>query len=271
MDNVIRHRMMAVFAVLVLTVANLAAQTITHVVQRGETLTSIATRYGTTSERLIELNSDAAQFVYVGMELKVPQRSQVNNQTTEVSMPNSSSSETEVYVQDNSSSYSTDNGGWKFLGDLGFGFVSKHTKTYRAELGMNYYFQEDYKGVFAGAGLGYTGCFTSGHEGTTSYSTDINILTIPLIVGYAVSSDDKKFALTPLGGIDLNIRLSGKTKVGNESYDMNGGDRLTVSARLGVAIRLWEFDIIGAYMIQLSDKQTGSKDSYPMVSIGWGF
>lgn len=47
-------------------------KTVTHIVDRGETLASIAKLYGVTNGKLIELNPDASDFVYVGMELTVP-------------------------------------------------------------------------------------------------------------------------------------------------------------------------------------------------------
>lgn len=43
-----------------------------HIIDRGETLASVARLYGTTTERLVELNPDASDFVYTGMELDVP-------------------------------------------------------------------------------------------------------------------------------------------------------------------------------------------------------
>lgn len=43
-----------------------------HIVARGETLHDIATRYGTTTEKIINSNPQAAQFIYVGMELEIP-------------------------------------------------------------------------------------------------------------------------------------------------------------------------------------------------------
>ncbi len=46
--------------------------TVKHTVDRGETLSSIAKRYNTTEVKIIELNPDARQFVYVGMELTIP-------------------------------------------------------------------------------------------------------------------------------------------------------------------------------------------------------
>lgn len=46
--------------------------TVKHTVERGETLESIASHYSTTEAKIIELNPDAAQFLYVGMNLNVP-------------------------------------------------------------------------------------------------------------------------------------------------------------------------------------------------------
>ena len=49
--------------------------TIKHIVDKGETLESIAKKYGTTQEKIIEMNPEAGQFVYVGMELFIPNTS----------------------------------------------------------------------------------------------------------------------------------------------------------------------------------------------------
>ena len=43
-----------------------------HIVDRGESLGSIAKKYGVSEGEIIRLNPDAAQFVYVGMELIIP-------------------------------------------------------------------------------------------------------------------------------------------------------------------------------------------------------
>lgn len=63
-----------IILLLVLTSFHAYAQdkTVTHIVDRGETLASIAKLYGVTNGKLIELNPDASDFVYVGMELTVP-------------------------------------------------------------------------------------------------------------------------------------------------------------------------------------------------------
>lgn len=46
-----------------------------HIIERGETLSSIAGRYGVSTDKIIELNPDASDFIYVGMELDIPGKS----------------------------------------------------------------------------------------------------------------------------------------------------------------------------------------------------
>lgn len=55
------------------------AQSSVHVMQRGETIESIARKYGTTTEELFRLNPDAKTFVYVGMKLNVPEKKASDN------------------------------------------------------------------------------------------------------------------------------------------------------------------------------------------------
>lgn len=65
----------------------------THVVERGETVASIAKAYGLTEEALLEANPDAASFCYVGMVLNIPEVTAVqgdarNGDVARVSDPN---------------------------------------------------------------------------------------------------------------------------------------------------------------------------------------
>ncbi|MCM1504610.1 MAG: LysM peptidoglycan-binding domain-containing protein [Muribaculum sp.] len=50
--------------------------TVKHIVARGETLEDIAKTYNITKEDIISANPSAGQFVYVGMELIIPQKVQ---------------------------------------------------------------------------------------------------------------------------------------------------------------------------------------------------
>jgi len=62
-------------ALMLLSVAALPAeaQAQVHVVRRGETLTAIAARYGTTPQAIVRLNGLAnANRIYAGQRLKIP-------------------------------------------------------------------------------------------------------------------------------------------------------------------------------------------------------
>lgn len=58
---------------LLLAIGTLRAQEVTHTVQRGETLSSIAGKYGVTVDKLKEANPTTKSYVYVGMKLIIPQ------------------------------------------------------------------------------------------------------------------------------------------------------------------------------------------------------
>lgn len=68
------RRIKALIILLVLINCHVYSQdkTVNHIVDRGETLASIANLYGVTTGKIIELNPEASDFVYTGMELIVP-------------------------------------------------------------------------------------------------------------------------------------------------------------------------------------------------------
>lgn len=72
--NTLKKRLLSAIYMVAFSACLVVAQTqaIKHTVDRGETLASIAKRYATTEAKIIELNPDAAQFLYVGMELIIP-------------------------------------------------------------------------------------------------------------------------------------------------------------------------------------------------------
>lgn len=68
--NLLRRTILLMLCVFLSAIA--AVANVTHVVNRGETIQSIAQRYGLTPEQIIQANPQAAQFIYVGMELSIP-------------------------------------------------------------------------------------------------------------------------------------------------------------------------------------------------------
>lgn len=76
----------AIFLIVALTAASSASAETRHILERGETLESVAKKYGVTTEQIIALNPDAKSFTYVGMELVIPE----GTQTTQYSTVNAS-------------------------------------------------------------------------------------------------------------------------------------------------------------------------------------
>lgn len=63
----------AIFIIVALTAASSAGAETRHILERGETLESVAKKYGITTEQIIALNPDAKSFTYVGVELIIPE------------------------------------------------------------------------------------------------------------------------------------------------------------------------------------------------------
>lgn len=63
------------------------AQSRKHIVARGETMESIARIYDTSVKEILNLNPSAAEFIYVGMELAIPDRKTVQPTATPASEP----------------------------------------------------------------------------------------------------------------------------------------------------------------------------------------
>lgn len=57
---------------LMFTITASAQTTVTHTVERGETVASIAKKYNVTPQDIINANPDAAEFVFAGMKLEIP-------------------------------------------------------------------------------------------------------------------------------------------------------------------------------------------------------
>lgn len=90
----LKTRMIAMITIILLCAIPTFAQSIKkHVVERGETLASIAEKYGVSQEEITKLNPDAAQFVYVGMELTVPGKANTATVNTDEASVNTESVE----------------------------------------------------------------------------------------------------------------------------------------------------------------------------------
>ncbi|MBX2947808.1 MAG: LysM peptidoglycan-binding domain-containing protein [Crocinitomicaceae bacterium] len=76
-----------------------AGNTFYHKVQSGETLGNIATKYGTTINKIMTLNGMSSTHIYVGQRLKIESTKAVDNtDTTPVAKPNTTATQAKYYT-----------------------------------------------------------------------------------------------------------------------------------------------------------------------------
>ena len=270
------------------------SQTVTHVVQRGETIESIAEFYKVSVEDINKANPNADGIVYVGMKLKIPASSaQPKTSATDVSIETNRTQEltSEKYPVRNVSKadkvYSVPREDkeyceFSFSGELGFGFIKGASNfMYEATVGTNYTLPYN---LYVGARIGYNSANYNGlikiDRESISAEQNCHFLQIPIEFGYSLKNESESLGLIPFIGFNTNIGLSGKYKqrtlgTGGEesSKKLKIGGKVGIGARVGIRVHLVGFDITGSYQIPLNDKQKGwlGKDAFPEISLAWGF
>ena len=279
-------------AVCVVTMAQ--SQTVTHVVQRGETIESIAKYYNVSVEDINKANPNADGIVYVGMKLNIPTSSKPQI------VSNNDNQGGSTYTQENNIKHHSNNkvyqehkykaaknedekvGKFEFAGELGFGFIKGADNfMYEATVGANYRLPYN---LYIGARIGYNSANYTGLikiEGQNiNAKQNYHLLEIPIEFGYSLKNESETLGLIPFVGFNTNIGLSGKYKqriLGTggkeEPQKVKIGGKVGIGARVGVRVCLWGFDITGSYQIPLNDKQKGwfGKDAFPEITLAWGF
>ena len=270
------------------------SQTVTHVVQRGETIESIAEYYKVSVEDINKANPNADGIVYVGMKLNIPTSSKPQI------VSNNDNQGGSTYTQENNIKHHSNNkvyqehkykaaknedekvGKFEFAGELGFGFIKGADNfMYEATVGANYRLPYN---LYIGARIGYNSANYTGLikiEGQNiNAKQNYHLLEIPIEFGYSLKNESETLGLIPFVGFNTNIGLSGKYKqriLGTggkeEPQKVKIGGKVGIGARVGVRVCLWGFDITGSYQIPLNDKQKGwfGKDAFPEITLAWGF
>ena len=284
-------------SVLLCTVCMLSmaqSQTVTHVVQRGETLESIAEYYKVSVEDINKANPNAEGIVYVGMKLNIPTSSKpqivsnIDNQSGSTYTQGNNikhHSNDKVYQEHKYKAAKNEDekvGKFEFAGELGFGFIKGADNfMYEATVGANYRLPYN---LYIGARIGYNSANYTGLikiEGQNiNAKQNYHLLEIPIEFGYSLKNESETLGLIPFVGFNTNIGLSGKYKqriLGTggkeEPQKVKIGGKVGIGARVGVRVCLWGFDITGSYQIPLNDKQKGwfGKDAFPEITLAWGF
>ena len=270
------------------------SQTVTHVVQRGETIESIAEYYKVSVEDINKANPNADGIVYVGMKLNIPTSSKPQI------VSNNDNQGGSTYTQENNIKHHSNNkvyqehkykaaknedekvGKFEFAGELGFGFIKGADNfMYEATVGANYRLPYN---LYIGARIGYNSSNYTGLikiEGQNiNAKQNYHLLEIPIEFGYSLKNESETLGLIPFVGFNTNIGLSVKYKqriLGTggkeEPQKVKIGGKVGIGARVGVRVCLWGFDITGSYQIPLNDKQKGwfGKDAFPEITLAWGF
>lgn len=285
-QNYYSLRIVALTVMMSICTLSVFAQTVKkHVVQRGETLVSIAQKYSVSKDDIIKANPDAAQFVYVGMELTIPAKQGDNVIVTRtVEQPSyeetpSSATKSEV-VQSSRIVSEDDYEKWTGCLEISYGFLktekgAKGTSlAYRFTAGANYHIMKDF---YVGARIGYNSATYNSYVRPASQESEFHLLCIPIETGYSFYfNDSRTLGVIPFAGLDFNIGLSGKAKTkvsgyGEQKEKIKIGGKVGVGARIGVTLNLWGFSLTGSYVLPVNDNQKRyfGKDAYPEVGIGW--
>ena len=150
-------------AVIVAASVLVSAQTstVTHIVQRGESIESIAKYYHVSVEDINKANPNAEGMVYVGMKLVVPARQgqsvekMVNATPNAVNKVKDTPSDVQTFgevLQENSVKTGKEESPWEAAFEIGFGFIKGSSNfQYEATFGANYRFPFN---LYAGARIG---------------------------------------------------------------------------------------------------------------------
>ncbi|MCD8290391.1 MAG: LysM peptidoglycan-binding domain-containing protein [Prevotella sp.] len=257
---------MALVFVLVSTLSFAQTRVVNHIVAEGETLESIAQRYNTSVETIIAINPDAAQAIYVGMEMKIPVTIVENKNETVAAQP-----EVAVVsepVANNVNSVSTEEfKRWTMPGQYGLLASPKSGDNpwkygFDISLGANYYF---IKQAYVGARLGYT--LLAWKDWMAHF------IGIPIEVGGKFKMNEKH-SVMPYLGFDFQICVKEKYDGDSKYKEMmkevakEAQGNIGVGFRIGVRFVGKKGNGLGiAYVLPLNDNQKGlGKNGYPEIS-----
>lgn len=277
-----------IFCIIVIVAMNVAAQSVTtHIVQRGETIESIASKYQVSVDDIKRANPNAGDFFYVGMKLNIPSKSDSSVLKNNASGLTDSSlaTEKETFKSNQSVqpiqsfSYSEDSSKeskantWHYAGRIGWDIYkvkdySTYSFNFEFLLGPRYYLTDNIY-LSSGLGLMYGEIDTS-----TRYNnkTNKNIvkpfsLMLPLEGGASIFIIPNRLAFRAETGVTFAYALFGKVKTNdaNTSFsDIDGIERFGSFYRIaaGVDIPKWDLGLMFHFSIPLSSKSINvAKDS----------
>ncbi|MCD8296554.1 MAG: LysM peptidoglycan-binding domain-containing protein [Prevotella sp.] len=278
MKSNLKRCLMALAFVLVSALSFAQTRVINHIVAEGETLESIAQRYNTSVETITAINPDAAQTIYVGMEVKIPVTIVESGTETVTTQPNNTNTTVQTV---NTGVYDDSFTKWDVAYRLAVGYLTKPSGIdYQFAIGAKYSpIQQLYIALMAG----YLGAYQFKSDTFTSH-----LVTIPIEIGGHFKLHNGHY-ISPYLGFDFNICVkttynfdddgmsSDMKKKMKEWYkdmekDLQG--KLCADFRLGVKYGLNSNCALGISMVvPMNDNEKGllSSNIYPEICLSTCF
>lgn len=277
-------------SVLLCTVCVLAmaqSQTITHIVQRGETIESIADYYKVSVADINKANPNADGIIYVGMKLNIPSSTSPKNETRTEKTTTSgiSSNENTSYVpQSSTTKKSYDNEttlGLQFARvKASYLFPTEMEKSsrghYRSSYNLSFVLEGEYvfnPNIFAGFGLGYMAqgsCNSDRNQDEDGiryqqYKSQYHYVMVPLCIGYRMPIT-KNVNIDAYTGPVVTCVVAGNSQYRTSTSeewnktklkDMKNVKYFTPFWNIGARVNLWSFELGAEYWYLLTKTNEG--------------
>jgi len=255
----------------------------THIVAKGETVSTICSKYGLSEEELLKENPALKNYIYVGMKIRIPAsasakkadntqqvtREEDNTETTLSLSRQEKESEAPSRViaespsaNDNSMEQTLQNKNesrWLGAFKLGFHINSniKNATTFGFSFGVGY---TPVKYLVLEGHIGYIGSDARANAGGYETKSETHCLVFNQNVSglFPIGS---LFAISPYMGPEEQLFLTGKTTINKEVSKMNPSNRFVLLYDIGARIFVGGFYIGAEYKIGLT-KNAGAL---------WGF
>lgn len=278
------------FSVLLCTVCAFAmaqSQIVTHVVQRGETIESIAEYYKVSVADINKANPNADGIIYVGMKLNIPASTSPKNETRTEKTTTSgiSSNENTSYIpQSSTTKKSYDNEttlGLQFARvKASYLFPTEMEKSsrghYRSSYNLSFVLEGEYvfnPNTFAGFGLGYMAqgsCNSDRNQDEDGiryqqYKSQYHYVMVPLCIGYRMPIT-KNVNIDAYTGPVVTCVVAGNSQYRTSTSeewnktklkDMKNVKYFTPFWNIGARVNLWSFELGAEYWYLLTKTNEG--------------
>lgn len=279
----LKTHIIAIIAAIMLCAVPTSAQSVKkHIVERGETLASIAGKYGVSQEEITRLNPDASQFVYVGMELTIPGKTEaatvnndentVNQELTEKSDNTPITAYKEIYTnKTNTTAYKETYkaGDTETTGEINVKYIALSgdgAEIYKSSIlggmgfafGARYFFNEQ---LFMEGLIGYQWRWINIEKKYGDGDLRTHSIYLPVRIGAKIGNFSIK------AGPYLDYVVSGKQEIGtgnNKTKSKVKDDRFSVGASLGLIYKSFEI----SFGLGLTDFCGIKKCKETFISIG---